>query len=122
MYYENGMDSEAERVIQTINDRKQLAFELFPIVVNRMRYFEDTEFYQIIARKSLASLSTIEYMKSFGNNDIPNFEVDPELTKRILKLINGLLIQVPQNEVTAKFKILRDLEKINEYLITKCKK
>ncbi|KAE9552656.1 hypothetical protein FO519_004135 [Halicephalobus sp. NKZ332] len=122
MYYESGMDSEAERVTSIVQDRKQLAFELFPIIVNRIRFFEDGDFYQTISRKSLASLSTIDYIKSFGDNDIPNFEVNPELTKRIIRLINGLLFQVPANEVTAKLKVLRDLESVNEYLITKCKK
>lgn len=121
MFYENGMDSNAEHVFGSIVDRKQLAFELFPIVVGRIRFFlnEDPTLYGTIARKSLANISTLDYIKGFNDAATPSFDVDPEKTRRIIRSINNLLLQASPQEATAKLKILRDLENLNEFILQK---
>uniref|UniRef100_A0A914PIN8 Rab3GAP regulatory subunit C-terminal domain-containing protein n=1 Tax=Panagrolaimus davidi TaxID=227884 RepID=A0A914PIN8_9BILA len=119
MFYDNGMDLNAEQVSSAVSDRKQLAFELFPVVVNRIRYFlnEDPTLYGIIARKSVATITTLDYIKGFNDSPIPSFEVDPERTRRIIRFINNLLLQAGPSEVTAKLKILRDMEGLNDFIV-----
>uniref|UniRef100_A0AC34FZL0 Uncharacterized protein n=1 Tax=Panagrolaimus sp. ES5 TaxID=591445 RepID=A0AC34FZL0_9BILA len=143
MFYENGMDLNAEQVSSAVSDRKQLAFELFPVVVNRIRYFlnedptlygviarksvatittldyiKDPTLYGVIARKSVATITTLDYIKGFNDSPIPSFEVDPQRTLRVIRFINNLLLQAGPQEVTAKLKILRDLESLNDFIVT----
>uniref|UniRef100_A0AC35F216 Uncharacterized protein n=1 Tax=Panagrolaimus sp. PS1159 TaxID=55785 RepID=A0AC35F216_9BILA len=73
-------------------------------------------FLGIIARKSIANITTLDYIKGFNDSPIPSFEVGPERTRRIIRFINNLLLQAGSSEVTAKLKILRDMEGLNDFI------
>lgn len=122
MYYENNQDDDGEKIIPIIKDRKELAIELFPVVVNRILHFEDEDFYQVISRKSLATRTTIDYLKSFSNNSSPTSEINPESTSKLIRLIHGLLLQSSEKEMSAKINILNDLKNVNDFIVSKVNK